>query len=90
MAQGKTDIERAKKSVSKIAAYKEVFSSPLGQVVLEDMMSTHYIQNTTFDGDSAKLIFREGERNVVLRILGLLKMDVKAIKERIKLHEEEL
>lgn len=88
--KGKSDIERAKKSVSKISAYKDVFGSPLGQVVLEDLMSTHYIQNTTFDGDSTKLIFREGERNVVLRILGLLKMDVKAIKERIKLHEEEL
>ena len=81
-------VKLAKKSASKISAYQGFFNSPEGQLVLEDMMKAHYVnQSTVFDGDFTKAILREGERNVVLRILGILKMDVKAIQERIKSHE---
>jgi hypothetical protein len=76
------------KVVSKIRQYQQVFSGPDGEAVLNDLMKTHYIVGSTFDGDVNKALFREGERNVVLRILSMLKMDVKLIQERIRLHEE--
>lgn len=80
----------AKKAVTKVQAYQSVFSGKEGQEVLEDLIKTHYVLGTTFDGDATKIIFREGERNVVLRILSLLKMDAKVIQERIRLHENNL
>ncbi len=78
----------AKNSVSRIQKYQRVFSGPEGQEVLDDLMRTHHMMGTTFDGDTTKTIFREGERNVVLRILGILKTDTKWMQERIKSHEE--
>lgn len=82
------ELNVAKKSAARMSAYQNVFNSPEGQIVLEDLMKVHHIMGTTFDDSNVrKTIFREGERNVVLRILAILKMDVKAIQERIKSHE---
>jgi len=84
-------VKIAKKSVAKISHYQAFFNSDDGQAVLEDLMSTHFINRSTiFDGDFTKAVLREGERNVVLRILSILKMDVKAIQERVKSHEQDL
>jgi hypothetical protein len=81
----------AKKQVAKVQAYQTFFELPEGQIILEDLMRTHYINRSTiFDGDFSKAVLREGERNVVLRILEILKMDVKAIQERIKSHENDV
>lgn len=78
----------AKSAVSRLKAYHKVFSGPEGELVLSDLMKTHYMLGSTFDGDTTKIIFREGERNVVLRILKLLKMDAHLLQERIRLNEE--
>lgn len=78
----------AKRSVSRISAYKHVFSGPEGELVLQDLMSTHFINMSTFlDADPTKMIFREGERNVILRIFKMLKIDIKDMQERIKENE---
>lgn len=53
-------------------AYLDVFTSPQGLVVLQDMAKAHYFEGTTFSSDALKLAFREGERNVVLRIRTLI------------------
>lgn len=83
----KRDTDVAKRNARRLSLYQQVFGSPEGLEVLYDMMSTHYVLNSTFDGDARKCIFREGERNAILRILSILKLDVKAIHERIRLHE---
>lgn len=76
----KDNLGKAKKKISIIAAYKEVFSSHLGKIVLLDLMKSHYVNGTTFDPDNTNLtILREGERNVVLRILNRMKVDVKEL-----------
>lgn len=77
----------AKKQVTNILAYQEVFSGPTGEIVLEDLMKNHHFLGTTFDGDATKTVFREGERNVVLRILAMLKMDARVLQERIRVND---
>ena len=78
-----TDAKRANKQVSLIAAYHNVFSSTDGVRVLHDLMRNHHILSNTFSGDVNEMLVREGERNVVLRIFSLMKMDVQKLKERI-------
>lgn len=80
----------ARRSVSKVKAYQEVFAGPQGQIVLEDLMRTHFILGPTFSKDVHEMVLREGERNVILRILSLLKMDAKLLQERIRLNENSL
>ncbi len=48
------------------------YQSPTGQKVLSDMLRAHHFYTSTFDADSNVTTFREGERNVVLRILTIL------------------
>jgi hypothetical protein len=66
-----------------LSAYRAVFKSPDGELVLKDLMDAHGILTNTFEGDVNKMLFREGGRNAVLRILHILKLDIKAIYERI-------
>ena len=53
-------------------AYMDVFTSPQGQVVLQDMAKAHFFDRSTFSSDPLKMALREGERNVVLRIRDLV------------------
>ncbi len=79
-----------KKQARLIDAYKTVFNSPSGELVLTDLMKNHSVINSTFprSSDPNEMIFREGERNVILRIFKTLKLDVNKIKERIESNEE--
>ena len=55
-------------------AYKYVFSTPEGEIVLEDLMSMHYISKSTFETPEdtpAMVAYREGGKNAVLRILAI-------------------
>lgn len=80
----------AKKTVKKLDAYARVFTGKDGEDVLWDLMSNHFIISSTFDTNPTIMAMREGERNVVLRVLKILNMDVKTIKERIRLNEQVL
>lgn len=56
------------------AAYRHIFATHEGEIVLEDLMNMHYINRSTFEqpNDPATLIaYREGGKNAVLRILAL-------------------
>lgn len=78
----------ARKSLKKIEAYMALFSSANGTLVLEDLMATHHMLGCTYSGDVNQMLIREGERNVVLRILSILKQDPKQLLERIEQHEK--
>jgi hypothetical protein len=70
------DIENKgiKKAVARTRDYKTVFSTDAGKRVLHDMMQAHRVLSSTFvKGDPDSTILHEGERNVVLRILAILK-----------------
>lgn len=66
-----------------MSAYQNIFKSPDGELVLKDLMSTHGILSNTYKGNVNDMLVKEGERNVVLRVLSILKIDINAIYERI-------
>lgn len=80
----------ALRGVEKLEKYQKVFSSPDGEWVLNDMMAAHGMLSSSFQGRASDTIFKEGERNVVLRILTLLRSNPADLRERIKLYEAEL
>lgn len=75
---------QAKRQIAKVTDYKMVFGTPHGSRVLMDMMKTHGILQSSFDKDPYLTAFKEGERNAVLRILTVLKINVEDIKKRIE------
>jgi len=81
-----TDPNMVKKQVKKVTIYHDVFKhNNSGKKVLEDMIRVHHVINSSFSDDPCKTAFKEGERNVVLRILSILEMNPN---EFLKLVEE--
>lgn len=66
---------RKKKQVDRVVAYRAVFGTEEGKIVLYDLIKQHNVLNSTFSKDPHEHAFKEGERNTVLRILTLLKID---------------
>lgn len=65
----------------RVADYKTVFETDAGARVLNDLMQyAHILHPSYVKGDSAHTAFREGERNVILRILAILGKEPKDIK----------
>lgn len=63
-----------------ISCYKQIFNTPEGKVVLEDMMIEHKVMDHHCDDMShAELMRRLGERNVVLRIMTILDNDAEKL-----------
>jgi hypothetical protein len=57
-------------------AYTQVFSTPLGQEVLKDLMHFCKVYEPTYvPGDPETTAYNEGARRVVLRILSLMHKD---------------
>lgn len=74
----------------KVKAYQDVFNSPQGQEVLQDILShCHFYQPSHTPGDPYETAFREGERNVALKIVKALNTDPKkVVSETLKRMEE--
>lgn len=66
---------RKKRQVDRVVDYREVFGSDTGKRVLYDLIKQHNVLQSTFDPNPNLHAFKEGERNTVLRILTLLKID---------------
>lgn len=66
----------AERQKSRAVDYHAVFDSAPGKRVLEDLQVTHYMRTSTFSTDAIEMAKNEGERNVVLRILSILDMDL--------------
>lgn len=53
-------------------AYRTVFSTNEGKIVLMDLMNAHCMSSSTMDETGRDMVmYREGGRNAVLRILDL-------------------
>ena len=66
-------------------AYKTVFGTPEGQLVLEDMKEGNFINSTTALNDVADpstMLIHEGQRRAVLYILQSLTQTVEDIKDQ--------
>ena len=75
--------------LTKSKLYKRLFNSEDGSRVLQDLMVSHYMTGNTMSADPYVTAFNEGQRNVVLRLLKLVKEDVGAIEKRISDVEKE-
>lgn len=80
---------QAERQIAKIMDYKLTFNSPHGEKVLMDMMKAHRMLQSSFSTDALQMAMWEGERNAVLRILSILKMDIATLNKRIKENENE-
>lgn len=67
-----------------VRAYREVFNSEAGKVVLEDMMKSLHTLSSTFDPNPHEMAYREGERSVVIRILRTINTDPFKLRQRIE------
>lgn len=73
-----------KKKTDLLAAYQVVFKSEDGQKVLYDLMRNHHCLGSTFSSDKMEMALKEGERNVVLRILHFLNTDPQKFLQEIE------
>lgn len=80
-----SDADKAKAYASMVEAYQQVFSSEAGKLVLENLKATHGFHQCLFrkDVNALELAFREGERNVVLRIMSFVQVDLKQLHDQI-------
>lgn len=76
--------KHSRKSIDRIISYQSVFSTAEGEKVLYDLMKEHHFISSTFSKDPVEMALQEGERNVVLRILSILKVDVEALNKKIE------
>ena len=64
-----------KKQAKVVKAYQKIFGSADGKLVLHDLMKTHGIFEFTSEETAHLQALRDGERNVVARIIKILKQD---------------
>lgn len=70
--------------IARIRRYQSVFGNKEGQMVLTDLIKAHHVLQPTYvRGDTHESAFKEGERNVVLRIFSMMKIDPNKLKEEI-------
>lgn len=81
--QDKQD-ERVKLARRMISKYQKVFGSSDGKDVLKDLINANFVLDSTFaQNDPYLTALREGQRNVVLRILTILKINPNKFLEEV-------
>lgn len=74
-----------KKQLTRHSAYCNVFKSPDGKKVLYDLFRAHSMLSTTYlKNDPVGMAILEGERNVIIRILSILKTNPKQLQKLIE------
>ena len=84
-------IKRMKLASKTYAAYREVFSSPEGKLILMDLMKSCYMDKTSVGQTPYDTYFNEGARSVILRIMQTCKMsqsDITKLIDDMKEQEE--
>lgn len=85
----KKKLSQTEKTVNRLYLYQRVFGNPDGQEVLKDLIGTHSLLSSTYKDNVNEMLLKEGERNVVLRILSILKTNPAQFLERLKEYERE-
>lgn len=80
----KENVNFKKATLAKANDYENTFRSETGKRVLSDLINSHYIGGAVFDKDPHLMAFKEGQRNVILRILHILNQDITLIEQRLK------
>lgn len=68
----------------RIRAYKRIFESEDGKIVLQDLMRSCHVFSSTMDPNPTEHAYKEGERSVVLRIMRTLNIDPSKLEEAMK------
>ena len=71
MTKAKVRTDMAQKTIS---AYKKLFATPEGQIVLRDLMNTTRFRGSVIGKDPYETYYNEGSRNVVMRIIETINM----------------
>lgn len=66
------EIKRLKRYASLRDAYRRIFRTEDGKLIWDDLSKAHYMLSSTFSSDALELARREGERNVLLRIMAII------------------
>jgi Mn-dependent DtxR family transcriptional regulator len=66
--------------------YQRCFNTEDGKEVLKDLLRTHWMMTSTYNNKANRdeMLVREGERNVVLRILSHVTQDPERVLKQIK------
>ena len=75
--------KQEKENLELVLAYRHVFATEMGKVVLADLIK-RYDMRPSFSDNALRMAFNEGERNVVLVILKALNIDEQQLQQRIK------
>lgn len=76
-----------KRNLATISNYKDLFTSPLGKKVLLDLCREHRVFDYYPDVDPHSLAMLQGERNVINRILAMLRINVTELNEQYEAEE---
>lgn len=69
-------------------AYKRVFGSEDGKLVLADLLKYSKMFDTTYNGSDTQMAMHEGRRQTALRILGHIKLSPEDAFDHVRrLHE---
>ncbi len=78
-----------KKNKERIINYQRTFATEPGKKVLQDLMIECHVLGPSFSKDALTMAFNEGEKNVALRILKILHINVEQMEEHMKEIENE-
>jgi hypothetical protein len=72
------------KKVKLVKAYKDVFASEKGQIILNDLIRECGLLRNCYRGEANDLLVNEGKRNVLLYILSNINVDLNTLIELIE------
>ena len=67
-------LQKMREKREMLEAYRKVFTSHEGKLVLRDMMKSCSFYDSTYNPDHSTMAFDEGHRAMVLRILNTIKL----------------
>ena len=80
---------KTKQMKATIQAYKRVFDSEDGKLILNDLMKSCHFMQSTYDKDPYETHFNEGARSVIVRILKTQNTSMDKVNELIRRLETE-
>lgn len=76
--------QKLKNQLEILQAYRDVFRGPQGDIVLQDLVNSYILRGNHAETSSNAIVYHEGERAVVLKILGIINQDAKSLIERVE------
>lgn len=82
------DLFNRTKKAKLVSAYRDVFSTDQGKEVLHDLCKACNIYHTTMDANPNEVIYKEGARSVILRILRTIEINPHELDRMLKNERE--